>query len=129
MSNILEKYNTTEKNISYSSDVEYRNILCKVFFINTSPLNDELDDENNTKIIKTMDDLLQLTENNEIFENLYSLASSNMYYPDKRIGQCLLFSYDYFDLFHSCLCDFLVEKKITYENTYVKMLFDKIKVK
>ena len=39
----------------------------------------------------------------------------------------LLFSYDYFDVFHKCLCKYISEKKQKNENELAKTYFDELK--
>ena len=39
----------------------------------------------------------------------------------------LLFSYEYFDIFHKCLCKFLIDKRIKNENVIEKQYFDELK--
>lgn len=124
---IANKYNVLKENISYSNDEEYRNALCCVFFLTSS--DDEFDDENNKKLIETMEHLFHLTEKNEIFDKLYNLACSKMFLTDKTIGQCILYSYDYFDLFHYCMCLFLKGGEMSEEEPQVKALFDKLNSK
>ena len=39
----------------------------------------------------------------------------------------LLFSYEYFDVFHKCLCKYISEKKQKNENELAKTYFDELK--
>ena len=126
MCNILEIYDTSKKYISYSTDAEYRNILSNVFFIIFSSSENEFDDESNKILMTAMEHLFHLTKTNEIFDKLYNLACSKMFLTDTKIGQCILFSYDYFELFHSCLCYFLIENKISEDDLFVKKLINKL---
>ena len=39
----------------------------------------------------------------------------------------ILFSYEYFDIFHKCLCKYLIDKRIKNELTIEKKYFDELK--
>ena len=67
---------------------------------------DELDFED-SDISKKMDKLFDMTKNNELFKTLYELAAAKIISTDQKLGQCILFSYDYLYLYHPCLCVFL----------------------
>jgi hypothetical protein len=58
------------------------------------------------KMDNTLAILFDKTVNNSAFGILYETAAGLMLSTDKTIGQCILFSYDYFSLFHVCLCDY-----------------------
>jgi hypothetical protein len=56
-----------------------------------------------------MDELYRLTKHNVLFQNLYKKAAAKVMSVNKTIGQCILFSYDYFREFHPCICRFLYD--------------------
>jgi hypothetical protein len=60
------------------------------------------------KMDHTLAILFDKTITNNAFVTLYETAAALMLSTDKTIGQCILFSYDYFSLFHVCLCDYFV---------------------
>jgi len=75
---------------------------------------DDVDDESwdemlfdSDSITKTMDTLYDKTEDHPLFAELYEIAAAQMISTDYKIGQAVLMSYDYFRLFHPCLCTFL----------------------
>jgi hypothetical protein len=56
-----------------------------------------------TKIESAMEVLYEETKDDPLFRNLYDLAAARMFSVDRKIGQSVLFSYDYLYLFHSLL--------------------------
>jgi hypothetical protein len=74
---------------------------------------DELDEESLDEMLydhdimsQTMEQLYRVTQSNVLFQTVYDLAAGKMFSTDQTIGQVILFSYDYFYLFHACLCVF-----------------------
>ena len=109
-------YNYKISSIHYTNDDEYRSCFQNVFYSNIN--NDDNHEENEEtgyekdKVDYAMEYLFDLTKDDLLFCTLYELAAAKMISIDKEIGQCILFSYDYFHLFHSCLCCFIQEKEI-----------------
>jgi len=118
-------YNYKIPKIHYNSDDDYRGCFQNVFFSgihdnNSNDDNDDNDDETKQndgyekdKVDYAMEYLFNLTKDDPLFCNLYELAAAQMISTEKEIGQCILFSYHYFHLFHSCLCCFIQEKELT----------------
>jgi hypothetical protein len=54
-----------------------------------------------------------------------TLAAATMISTDPKVGQTILFSYDYFDLMYVCLWHFFTKnnKKIEYIPEYQKLFF------
>jgi hypothetical protein len=110
----------------YKDNNEYRNCLRELFFMNpidNSQLYHDIDTEtldemdyDEFKISETMDVLLNLTQDNHYFRELYSLAAALMFSEDYGIGQAVLFSYDNLPLFHNCLASFIREPESFNEN-------------
>ena len=112
-------YNTNNVLIEYRNNTEYRNILRTVFNMKVNPSNiaiqyETIDDEtldelsyDQDKIMEEMKIIYEITENNILFQELYDISAAKMVSLDRTIGICILFSYDYFYLFHACLCVFL----------------------
>jgi len=107
-------YNYKISPINYTNDDEYRRCFQNVFFSNINN-NDIYEKDNDIyekdKVDYAMEYLFDLTKDDPLFCNLYELAAAKMISTEKEIGQCILFSYDYFDLFHSCLSCFIQEKE------------------
>jgi hypothetical protein len=97
---------------------------------NTKELDEETLDEllyDSDKISDTLRELYELTKENLLFQNLYTLAAAKMISTDLTIGQIILFSYDYLYLFHPCMCVFLVSPEEFNEScTYYLQLKDKL---
>ena len=96
-------------------DVQYQQDFLQVFSLGT------YDDIDVNKKIKEL--FAQIKENprmREILQRFSEKASVIWMQPklrdDLEIGMVLLFSYDYFDLFHICLVDFFQSGTICGEN-------------
>lgn len=114
--------------IQYTNDDEYRECITRVFHFDDKKNNGE--DDISTKML---DILFEKTSVN--FKELYELSSAVMMMEDLEIGLAILFSYDYFSLFHLCLCDYLLinqeekEEQIQFinKNQYYLQLLDKFR--
>jgi len=112
-------YNT-EYIPNYNDNFQYRICVRDVFSMDvtrTPPKWDEMDADLDAE---TMDELLyeetamsqgldyiyNRTNGNIAFKQLYLDAAAVMLSQSMDIGLTVLFSYDYFSLFHACLCDF-----------------------
>lgn len=116
-------YNTSNYNICYNNNVEYRQAMRVVFNMNIDAIsrdleikypNNILDKESYDEMLydydtmySVLDNIYKMTEHNIYFQNLYDLAAAKMLSMDRTIGQSILFSYHYFAFFHPCLCDFI----------------------
>lgn len=97
--------------IKYNSDAEYRMSLRKLFNMNENVSNDpSLDeiskDENNydEQTVKLwIDWISEKTKNCYELNELYKLAAATMISLDRDTGLAVLFSFDYFEDFHSLL--------------------------
>jgi hypothetical protein len=107
-------YNISEKTMSYNNDFEYRACLRQLFCMKRpADLDEDIDeisrDEQDFDMdatTKTLDYVYETTCNHSAFQELYDNAAAKMISMDRSIGLSVLFSYDYFALFHSCLCSF-----------------------
>ena len=68
-------------------------------------LDELLYDENQMSMV--MDQIYQMTEQHPQFQELYRLAAAKMLSEDLTIGQAVICCYDYFYLFHPCMCTFI----------------------
>ena len=131
-------YNINVK-IDYENNKQYRQCLRNVFsmdilnldipFDQMEDLDDETEDEllfDENAMIKSMDFIYEKTKNSSYFKELYKLAASKMFSEDENIGLAVLFSYDYFALFHLCLVDFLNKNVFNEKNNYYINLKNKI---
>lgn len=113
-------YNFSNSIISYDDNKTYRAVLRQLFYIDSDEVLAELTktypdigsidvetlDEltiDITKIESTMTVLYEETKDDPPFQRLYDLAAARMFSTDRKIGQSVLFSYDYLYLFHSIL--------------------------
>jgi len=116
---MISNYNTNNLLIEYRNNSEYRDILRTVFNMKVDPtdiaiqyetIDDETLDEltyDENIIMREIKIIYKNTENNVLFQELYDLSAAKVISIDRTIGICILFSYDYFYLFHACLCVFL----------------------
>ena len=116
--------------IQYTNDDEYRKCITRVLHIDEDEDNEDNDDD----LILILDIIFEITSVH--FKELYELSSAVMMMEDLDIGLVILFSYDYFSLFHLCLCDYLSinreeEKEeliqFTNKNQYYLQLLDKFR--
>lgn len=110
-----EIYDLTQSDIIYNSNEEYRKKMREFFYMDCSQIEKSLSMENidevsldellydEQKIITEMEKLFEMTKDEPLFQNLYDLAAGKMFSIDRTIGQCVLFSYDYWHLFHKCM--------------------------
>ena len=127
------EYNVSNPFIEYKDTREYRETLRQIFYmkhIEETEYDEESNDELNydfEKINNTMENLFQQTKENPLFQTLYDLAAAKMISLDRTIGQSILFSYDFFYLFHACLCVYLTSpEKFTQDCEYYKNLKEKL---
>lgn len=114
--------------IKYSNDDEYRECLIQVFHYDDT--NDDSDDNYSSKLL----DLI-FEKTSVHLREIYELSSAVMMMEDLDIGLAILFSYDYFSLFHLCLCDYFAinqenqEEQIQFskKNQYYLQLVDKFR--
>ena len=118
--------------VTYKDNETYRKSLRQVVNMDISKLNipldqmdDDLDEETKDELLfdnyamsSTMDYVYDKTKENEFFKEIYLLGAGKMFSTDPNIGLAILFSYDFFDLFHLCLQDFFNDKldTINYNN-------------
>lgn len=118
--------------VAYKDNETYRKCLRQVVNMDISNLNipwdqmdDDLDEETKDELLfdnvamnTTMNYVYDKTKENEFFKEIYLLGASKMFSTDPNIGLAILFSYDFFDLFHLCLQDFFNDKldTINYNN-------------
>ena len=118
--------------VAYKDNETYRKCLRQVVNMDISNLNipwdqmdDDLDEETKDELLfdnyamsSTMDYIYDKTKENDFFKEIYLLGASKMFSTDPNIGLAILFSYDFFDLFHLCLQDFFNNKldTINYNN-------------
>lgn len=96
--------------ISYSNDLEYQTILLCIF--SNTDLGSSTDEEfekglDNIDFDKGLEFILEKTNDNPIFKELYVLASSKMFLENPDIGLVILLSYDYLKLFYPILVEYI----------------------
>ena len=108
----LIEYNTTEEyrshiRIIFKMDCEYKRKEIQETYmdLDKESLDELLYDENQMSLV--MDQIYQMTEHHPQFQELYRLAAAKMLSEDMSIGQAVICCYDYFYLFHPCLCTFI----------------------
>lgn len=123
--------------VLYKNNEMYRECLRNVvnmdivkLHIPWDQMDDDLDEEtkdellfDNNAMSLTMDYIYDKTKNNDFFKEIYLLGAGKMFSTDPNIGLAILFSYDFFDMFHLCLQDFFNDKldTINYNNLKKKI--------
>lgn len=114
-------YDISTPNLTYNDSKEYRDVIRRVFKTddikiteNSLLKKEDVDEESwdeflfdDTTMTKALDDIYEKTEDHPLFAELYEIAAAQMISTDSHIGQAVLMSYDYFRLYHPCLCTFL----------------------
>jgi len=97
----------------YKNNKEYRKCIRSFFNMNCDPIND-FDEESNDEMtydmestIQGMDIIYEKIKSNELFKCVFIKAAGKVLSEDENIGFSILFCYDYFAYFHSCLCTYL----------------------
>jgi hypothetical protein len=117
----MNNYDTSNLHIEYNTDEEYRNIMRTIFKMDCETKRKELQDTygdldkesldellyDEAKMATLLDQLYEMTEHHPQFQELYRLAAAKMLSEDLSIGQAVICCYDYFYLFHPCLCVFI----------------------
>lgn len=116
---IKKYYNTDYKTIDYNNNREYRECLRRVFYMtcnldNLIQENPDYDDETldeelyeNENTITAIDNIFERTKDNCVFQKMYLHAAGKLISERMDLGMVVLFSYDFFENFHSCLVKFL----------------------
>lgn len=128
----LIEYNTTEEyrahiRIIFKMDCEPRRKEIQEIYgdLDKESLDELLYDEN--QMILVMDQIYQMTEHHPQFQELYRLAAAKMLSEDRAIGQAVICCYDFFYLFHTCLCTFIENPHMFHETCpYFVQLRDKL---
>jgi len=130
--NPLIEYNTTEEYRAHiraifgmDCETKRREILETYHDLDKESLDELLYDE--TQMILMMDQIYQMTEHHPQFQELYRLAAAKMLSEDLSIGQAVICCYDYFYMFHTCLCTFIENPESFNESCpYFLQLRDKL---
>ena len=69
-------------------------------------------------------DIIEKSKKNSDITNIYDSVIDKDGKDDDKIIFALLFTYDYFDLFHKCICDYMRNGKVSFqtlENLMIKL--------
>lgn len=103
-------------NVEYNNNAEFRECLRKTFNMkciedkNNKDLDKESRDEllyDDKSVSKSLTFILDITQNNQLFKDIYLIAAGRVFSTDLGIGLSILFSYDNFKLFHLLLKEYL----------------------
>lgn len=107
--------------IVYSDDDEYRDCIRRVFSMNPANCTDDdgfiYDDKN---VSAGLDFIFAKTKDVTEFRDLYLVGAAKMLSNELEIGMAIIFSYEYFDLFHVCLADYIRDGVVGSDN-YTKL--------
>ena len=111
--------------VTYDDDFGYRQSIRDVFGMNCPQESVDSDYDAVTRdellyeadaMSKGLDDVYERTKDIPEFKEIYEIAAGFMFSVDPNIGLAVIFSYDYFRLFHPCLVDFLRSGSISSDN-------------
>ena len=116
-------YNINQ-NVEYHDDFSYRENIRNVFGMNVcADLDNDYDEVTRDELLyedaamsKGLDSIYEKTKDVADFKTIYKISAGFMLSTDPNIGLAVIFSYDYFALFHHCLVDFLKTGAITKGN-------------
>lgn len=69
-------------------------------------------------------DIINTAKKNLNIKNVYDSVIKNGIEDDDKIIFALMFNYDYFDLFHKCICEYFLNGKVSFktlENLMIKL--------
>jgi len=125
-----------DQTIVYENDKEYRKCIREIFRMvtnipeNSKGIDEVTLDENDhdQEVMRVfLDYIYEKTIHNDCLKQLYQDAAALMISEDCGIGLVILFSYDYFHMFHPILCEFFTKNEINQENPNVVKLEKKMK--
>lgn len=96
------------------ADLVYKKNIIEVFNLQEDILNNELFEMMSKKI----EDLKKYLEENDLFKHIEELvndASKIFIMKNVDVGMMMLFSYDFFDMFHNVLVSILRDKELNVE--------------
>jgi hypothetical protein len=112
-------YDISYKTIHYTNDKEYREWIRKLFHmkINEEKIQswreNEIDEISIDEMIYDeesislgIDYIYSKTKQLKLFQTLFQKAAAKMISTNMEIGIVILFSYDYFSLFHECIVEY-----------------------
>ena len=116
-------YNINQ-HVEYHDDFSYRENVRTVFGMNVCvDLDNDYDEVTKDELLyeenamsKGLDAIYEKTKDVADFKKIYEISAGFMLSNDPNIGLAVIFSYDYFALFHLCLVDFLKTGSVTREN-------------
>lgn len=122
--------------IHYTNNTEYRKCIRNVFNMkqeiyhhkindietkNNELIDDETRDElsyDDESASKLLDYVYDITKKHPLCYKLYECAAAKMISTDMSTGLAVLFSYDYFELFHKCMICYIITPELFTNNCY-----------
>ena len=128
-----------DHDVKYTDNFEYRDSMRQVFSmaLRTTQIHaiaDDIDDESRDELLYDdasisagLDYIFDATKDVLVFSELFLVAAGRMLSENKEIGLAVVFSYDYFELFHLCLRDYFANPSaFTAKNENYVKLWNKI---
>lgn len=125
-----------EYNVEYSDNFEYRKAMRQVFRMTADmpDIADDIDDESRDELMYDdasisagLDYVFSATKDVPAFSELFLVGAGRMLSENRDIGLAVVFSYDYFELFHLCLRDFFRDPaSFNANNSNYQKLWNKI---
>jgi len=124
-----------DHDVKYTDNFEYRESMRQVFHMTPTPtIADDIDDESRDELLYDdssistgLDYIFDATKDVPAFSELFLVGAGRMLSNNKEIGLAVVFSYDYFELFHLCLRDYFADPSaFTAKNENYVKLWNKI---
>ena len=101
-----EQYKLSENEKYFVTDSLYRNDVLNIFRL------EEFDEE---KINNCIREIYEKVKNYDDLKPLLKKLATYFFSEDCELGILLMFSYDYLEYAHPCMCEFLETGKISYD--------------
>jgi hypothetical protein len=99
----------TEDEIGFMRDVIYRQEFLNIL---------GMDEYNETEIDKSIHELYEKIKEQEFLKECMLKLAANWLSTDIEFGLMILFSYDFMNVTHICICEFLETGKISNQNIF-----------
>lgn len=111
--------------VTYDNNDEYRICIQNVFMMeNCESIDPDEIFFDNLAVKNGIDYLYELTKEEKYFVEIYKKAAMFFLSDDVEVGLMVLFSFDFFNLFHKCLHEYVNNRELFSENnkSYIELI-------
>jgi hypothetical protein len=105
-------FDNIEEDINEEAKNEFRDLLYREDLMNIFGL----DNYDFDKINIELDEIFEKIYKNEIFYNCMVKLAESFFSQDPRLGLLILYSYDYMDLAHKCITEYINHNNVSETN-------------